>query len=123
MPSESDGNNQGLGPNNLTSNDANNGRRNRRQCYNNDHGGQPCMPCTEKVTGKWNDLNGNVYKISQIARVTKTFQKMTCKVAKYIGWEYDNAGDFSTGLFDLELQNLIESVLPKDPDANKIEYK
>ncbi|MDA3875509.1 MAG: hypothetical protein PF483_00315, partial [Halothiobacillus sp.] len=87
----------------------NRGRRNRENT-------QP----SEKFEGKCADLKGHVYDLSSATgKIRETFQKTTREIAEYIGREFDDAGDFRTGLVELNLPGLIEPVMPQDPDANR----
>jgi hypothetical protein len=45
---------------------------------------------------------------------------MTCKLAEYVARQYDDANEFRTGMEQLELVPLTESMLP---DANAMPVK
>jgi hypothetical protein len=46
-----------------------------------------------------------------------TFAKTTREIAEYVGREFDNAGEFRTGMVEMSLPTLVE---PAPPDANDI---
>jgi hypothetical protein len=77
---------------------------------------------SEKFERKCADLKGHVYDLST-GKSRETFQKTTCEIAEYIGREFIDAGDFRTGLVELNLPGLVEPMMPQDPDANRGAFK
>mmetsp|Transcript_122229 Transcript_122229/g.340832 ORF Transcript_122229/g.340832 Transcript_122229/m.340832 type:complete len:124 (-) Transcript_122229:349-720(-) len=87
------------------------GNRNRR--------GHNNVPRVEKFTGKCDDLKNYVYEISSSHRTTETFMRTTREIAEYIGREFDDAGDFRTGLVEMNLPALRE---PADHETTQASH-
>ena len=95
-------------------------RRNRRGGRNHKPGG----PRLERFEGKCEALKGHIYDIARGSlRQGETFQKTTREIAEYIGREFDEGGEFRTGLVRLELPALIEPVPPNRPSQDKVRFE
>jgi hypothetical protein len=57
------------------------------------------------------ELKGAVY---DVAAGKDTFSETTRKVAEYVSRQYDDAGEFRTGMVQLELEPLVEPTAPAD---------
>ena len=84
-------------------------RRNKRAGRNLKTTGQR----TERFEGKCEALKGHIYDVAKgMHRQGETFQKTTREIAEYIGREFDEGGEFRTGLVRLELPISGEPIPP-----------
>jgi hypothetical protein len=66
-----------------------------------------------KFEGKCSDLKSSVY---DVVSGKDTFAKTTREIAEYVGREFDDAGEFRTGMVDMQLRPLDEPAPPADPN-------
>jgi len=79
---------------------------------------------SDTFEGKCEALKGHIYDVSRgVNRQSETFQKTTREIAEYIGREFDDGGEFRTGLVRLQLPDLLEPVPPSDPNTDKIGFE
>ena len=79
---------------------------------------------SERFEGKCDALKGHIYDVARGSnKHHETFQKTTREIAEYIGREFDEGGEFRTGLVNLRLPDLIEPVPPDDPNADKVGFE
>ncbi len=91
-------------------------RRSRRTNRNPKSNGQR----PERYEGKW----GHIYDVSRgFNKQGETFQKTTREIAEYIGRDFDEGGEFRTGLVKLDLPQLTEPVPPDNPNENKVGFE
>jgi hypothetical protein len=62
---------------------------------------------------KCSDLKNSVY---DVVTGKDTFAKTTREIAEYVGREFDDAGEFRTGMVEMQLRPLDEPVPPADPN-------
>ena len=65
-----------------------------------------------KFEGKCSEIKTSVY---DVVSGKDTFAKTTREIAEYVGREFDDAGEFRTGMVEMSLAALIE---PAPPDDN-----
>jgi hypothetical protein len=66
-----------------------------------------------KFEGKCPELKSSVY---DVVSGKDTFAKTTREIAEYVGREFDDAGEFRTGMVDMQLRPLDEPAPPADPN-------
>jgi hypothetical protein len=64
-----------------------------------------------KFEGKCSEIKTSVY---DVVSGKDTFAKMTREIAEYVGREFDDAGEFRTGMVEMRLAALIEPAAPVD---------
>jgi hypothetical protein len=67
---------------------------------------------SSKFEGKCTELKGSVY---DVVSGKDTFAKTTREIAEHVRREFDDAGEFRTGMVEMSLPTLVE---PAPPDAN-----
>ncbi len=97
-----------------------NNRRNKRAGRHSRNNGNP----VDRFNGKCKALRGHIYDIPRgTDNHGETFQKITREIAEYIGREFDEGGEFRTGLERLELPTLTEPEPPSDPNTDKVGFE
>jgi hypothetical protein len=71
-----------------------------------------------KFEGKCADIKTSVYDVMS---GKDTFAKTTQEIAEYVGREFDDAGEFRTGMVEMQLTPLVEPPLPADKDPINFE--
>jgi hypothetical protein len=71
-----------------------------------------------KFEGKCADLKASVY---DVLSGKDTFAKTTREIAEYVGREYDDAGEFRTGMVELRLPPLVRPAAPPDNSLINVE--
>ena len=71
-----------------------------------------------KFEGKCADIKNSVY---DVVSGKDTFAKTTREIAEYVGREFDDAGEFCTGMVEMELAPLVPPPLPADNEAINFE--
>jgi hypothetical protein len=69
--------------------------------------------CESKFEGKCPELKKSVY---DVVTGKDTFVKTTREIAEYVGREFDDAGEFRTGMVEMALRPLEEPAPPTDPN-------
>jgi hypothetical protein len=67
----------------------------------------------QKFEGKCANLKNSVY---DVVTGKDTFAKTTREIAEYVGREFDDAGEFRTGMVEMQLRPLDEPVPPANPN-------
>jgi hypothetical protein len=70
--------------------------RGNQRCHNSNK--NRCPNRETKFEGKCNDLKGSVY---DVVSGKDSFAKTTREISKYVGHEFDDAGEFRTGMVEL----------------------
>jgi hypothetical protein len=73
-----------------------------------------------KFEGKCAELKGSIY---DVVSGKETFAKTTREIAEYVGREFDDAGEFRTGMVEMLLPTLVEPMPPDASDASMISFE
>jgi hypothetical protein len=71
-----------------------------------------------KFEGKCADIKTSVY---DVVSGKDTFAKTTREIAEYVGRDFDDAGEFHTGMVEMSLPPIIEPAVPQD--GNPVSFK